>query len=207
MLARPLSLGTFVPPRSPQSASSFVCVLLPLRELHLDVGLLAVAEDEKIYLVAHVQVFQEVLDGMVAVELFAVQREDDILFLEARFFRGAVGNDGGIVFAFAHDERAVIHRQAHFFLQFVVDHHIAEAEERPADAAVFFDIVEVAPRGVHGDREADALRAGDDRGVHADDAAVASTSGPPELPGLIAASVWMRPRISCGGGVRLRLRG
>ena len=48
-----------------------------------------------------------------------------------------------------------------------------------------------------GDRKADALRAHDDRGVDADDLAVrASTSGPPELPGLSAASVWITSSIS-----------
>ena len=46
-------------------------------------------------------------------------------------------------------------------------------------------------------REAQALTAGDDRGVHADDrAARLVTSGPPELPGFSAASVWMTWSIS-----------
>ena len=43
--------------------------------------------------------------------------------------------------------------------------------------------------------EADAQRAAgarEDRGVDADQPPVRSTSAPPELPGLIAASVWMK---------------
>jgi hypothetical protein len=49
--------------------------------------------------------------------------------------------------------------------------------------------------GVRRHGEADALepmRLGVDGGVHADDWPVMSTSGPPELPGLMAASVWMK---------------
>ena len=48
----------------------------------------------------------------------------------------------------------------------------------------------------------------DDRGVDADDRArVASSSGPPLLPGLIAASVWMRPVSVVGAAGRLVLDG
>ena len=51
--------------------------------------------------------------------------------------------------------------------------------------------------GVDRHRKADALRAADDRGVDADDCAVARhTSAPPELPGLSAASVWITSSIS-----------
>ncbi len=46
---------------------------------------------------------------------------------------------------------------------------------------------------VDGDREADALRAiTPDRGVHAHHFAAQIESGPPELPGLIDASVWRK---------------
>ena len=50
--------------------------------------------------------------------------------------------------------------------------------------------------GVAGDGEAAALRRQDDRGVDADHLAARVTSGPPELPGLSAASVWMMSSIS-----------
>ena len=48
-------------------------------------------------------------------------------------------------------------------------------------------------RGGDRDGEAEALGVGRDGGVDADDPPVASRSGPPLLPGLIAASVWSRP--------------
>ena len=44
--------------------------------------------------------------------------------------------------------------------------------------------------------EANPLRRQDDRRVHPDDLAARLTSGPPELPGLRAASVWMTSSIS-----------
>ena len=54
----------------------------------------------------------------------------------------------------------------------------------PPHASVPGDLAGDEVRGVGRDREADALRAHDDRGVDADDFALLETSGPPELPGL-----------------------
>ena len=51
---------------------------------------------------------------------------------------------------------------------------------------------------VHRDREADALRVPGDGGVDADEEAGGIDERTPELPGLIAASVWMRLRSVSG---------
>jgi len=51
-------------------------------------------------------------------------------------------------------------------------------------------------RGIAGGRKADALRTGDDAVFTADHGPRESTKGPPELPGLSAASVWMTSSIS-----------
>ena len=134
----------------------------------------------------------------VGVELLAVHRKDDIFFLNPPSppgFRGRRPHRAR--FRASRARRSP--RQTHFFLERFVDHRVAEAEQRPADAAVFFDVIDVAPRGVDGDREADDCAPETIAAFTPTTQPSRSTIGPPELPGLIAASVWMRPRISCGG--------
>ena len=110
---------------------------------------------------------------MVGVELPAIHSEDDIFFLRPAFAAGLSGTTAASVGLSRTTSAPNGAGKLQFFFKGFVDHDIAEAEERSADAAVFFQVIHVALRFVHGDRKADALRAGDDRGIHADHAAVA----------------------------------
>ena len=81
---------------------------------------------------------------------------------------------------------------------------------RRGDALAGLDRLDRFGNGVRGDREADAraprLRALDarrvagDLGVDADHFALSLSSGPPELPGFSAASVWIAPVIFAPSG-------
>jgi hypothetical protein len=67
----------------------------------------------------------------------------------------------------------------------------ADADHGAPDAAALDQFPGDPFRGVDRGREADALRGGDDRCVTPMTCPRLSTSGPPELPGLSAASVWI----------------
>ena len=54
-------------------------------------------------------------------------------------------------------------------------------------------VLDDRPGAIDGDGEAEVLGVGHDGGVDATTWPAAFTSGPPELPGLMAASVWIRP--------------
>ena len=66
-----------------------------------------------------------------------------------------------------------------------------DTPSQPRDLAPL-ESCEDPARHVGRNGEADALSRGDDRGVDADDLAAEIHDGPPELPGLIDASVWTK---------------
>jgi hypothetical protein len=92
----------------------------------------------------------------------------------------------------AADQGAVVDGQLLAVGQLAGDRRVADADVRAASFSPASGLLHDRAGDVDRDGEADAVAVGGDRGVDADDVAVASSSGPPELPGLIAASVWMR---------------
>ena len=147
--------------------------LYPFREHRFCGELFAVAEDGEGDLGSDVKIFQDVLNGMIGIQFSSVHGEDDVLLADPGLGRRTAVYDGPVAFAFAHDERAIGDGQVHLFLERAIHHDIAQAEIGAANAAIFFQVIDVAFRRVYRDREADALGAGDDGDVHADHAAAA----------------------------------
>ena len=73
---------------------------LPFCERRFHGQLLPVAQHGEFYRIADIQVLKEILYGVVTVELFAIQREDDVFFSEVCFLCRTAGGYRSIVLAF-----------------------------------------------------------------------------------------------------------
>ena len=122
--------------------------------------------------VSHREILKHVLDWVVAVNPFRVAFQNNVFLLDAGAVSRTSGHHAVVMRALAHHERAVADRKAHLFLQLLVDDDVADSEERPPDSAEMCEVLEVALRGVYGDRESDVLRAEYDGRVDADCRAV-----------------------------------
>ena len=103
------------------------------------------------------------------------------------------GLGGGAVFFEADDQHAGLHFELMEADDAPVQRHVlaGDADEAPLDPAIANEPGGNELGGVAGDGKADSLRGGNDRRVDADHPPARSTSGPPELPGFRAASVWI----------------
>ena len=132
---------------------------------------------------------EAIVERVGIVDRLPVDRDDQVGQFQARPRCRTVRRDIG-------DQRAVRQLQSQRLGDFGRHRLQARAEPRPLHR-----LAAALRRGHHhahhvgGDRKADALGAAgarEDRGVDAGKPPVMSTSAPPELPGLIAASVWMK---------------
>src|ERR1035437_9379721 len=93
---------TFFTRRKPALKASF-----SLRECDGHFHFFPISQNQQFDDVADLAVFEIILDGMLAVEPFSVEREDEVLFMETGDGGGGAGNDAGIARTFVRDERAV----------------------------------------------------------------------------------------------------
>ena len=136
----------------------------------------------------------------ISFDVLAVELDDDVARQDGAVVDRPALDDAG-------DQRALgrCHAEA---LGDVVGHRLdAHAEPAAPRLAELAELVDDAQRQLDGNRKADADRAAgrrDDRRVDADHLAVHVEQRPPELPRLIAASVWMKS--SYGPELMSRLR-
>ena len=90
------------------------------------------------------------------------------------------------------DQRAVVDVEVALGLDLGVDRLVADADVRAGQRLAGEGLLHDRPGDVDRDREADAVESRSTAVLIPMTAPVASSSGPPLLPGLIAASVWIR---------------
>ncbi len=135
--------------------------------------------------------------------------KDDIAFFDAGNSPGGAGDDTGAVGGFADDKRAVVGGKVSFSFEVFINGQVADTEEWFANAAVFFEVFQVAVGGVNGNGKADVLGAVDDGGVDADDAASGvkkRTAGVARIDGGVSLDKAAH-FLNGGGGVNLGANG
>src|SRR5829696_2251786 len=119
--------------------------------------------------------------------MHSISSNNDVSFLDSATFCGRAAADTGDKGAFDHPRRWCSDGQRRILYR--------DTDVSTPNAAMLNDLLHDSARHVDRHRKTDpdiAARRRKDSGVDADQLTRRFTSAPPELPGLMAASVWMK---------------
>src|SRR5260370_12483774 len=179
---------------------SRLCV--PLTQSYISFHLAFTAVEGYVYVIGGAVAVHDVRHILLVLNIFAVNGNNKIstqhdLHVAQVGALGAAAQSGTVSGAAGdnlQNQHAMLGSQAHLVSKFGADGQRGHAQRRPAHCADSDQVVEHGLGGIDGNREAQAGTLSgftENKCIHTHTSPRELSSGPPELPGLMAASVWM----------------